>query len=106
MTEPINNNNGPAGFSDSQGPGGLQGAGGPAPAQGFSNPFEAGQLPPALENWRQKFNSSFGGQEMSPAQFMKFIQGIEKMINAQIKQEDEQMRKASQKLKESETGQD
>jgi|GEM_PF-5217209 len=64
------------------------------------------QLSPSLEKWREQFNNFFPGQGLTAKQFMKFVQGIEKMINAQIKLEQTQMKKANDKLKKSETGQD
>ncbi len=81
------------------------------PLHGVQNPFaqkmqSQGHLPPALEKWRKEFNKSFPSLGLNPKQFMKFIHGIEKMINTQIKREQEQMKKANEKLKRAETGKD
>lgn len=81
------------------------------PIEGPKNPFgqqflDQNKLAPGMEKWREQFNNFFPGQGLTPKQFMKFVQGIENMINAQIRQEEQSMKKANQKLKEAETGND
>jgi len=63
--------------------------------------FHASQI----EQWRNRFNACFPpSQQMTPKQWQEFMNGLNKSITNEIKKNEQQAKKANQRLKDAEEG--
>ncbi len=71
-----------------------------APHSGFPPPSDgsSGKLSPSQAAWMKNFNKAFANQAMTIKKFKKFMAQREKYIEAQMKREAVQARKALRKL--------